>query len=445
MISVKEFLASKNIHIVKRDNLSLGWRIGIRAIAIVSAFLLCAIFIAIAYQKSPIFFISSIFNGVFGSERRIWRFLFGSAILLGFSIALVPAFKMKYWNCGADGQALMGALACAGCMFYMGGKAPDAVIIIVALILSVLVAVIWAVIPAIFKAFFNTNETLFTLMMNYIATQFVLFFIKTWVTNGTGKLNPISYGNLPEIANKYLFPILVVAIITIIVAIYIKQTKHGFELSLVGESVNSAKYAGINVKWVIIRTMILSGIVAGLMGFILVAGYDHTVSDATTDGRGFTGIIVTWMAGMNPVFMVLASIFVVFIDCGTSQLLSDLNIYNDAAPDLIIGVFFFFIIGCEFFIRYKVIFGEKEEKKKKIGNGPLLEGLNQSLEEKDYVPLSEGEANDTFRKEYLKEDQKPSYNDTDDRDLIDEKDTNDSIEENIESEVEEVIENKEGE
>ena len=128
MISVKEFLASKNIHIVKRDNLSLGWRIGIRAIAIVSAFLLCAIFIAIAYQKSPIFFISSIFNGVFGSERRIWRFLFGSAILLGFSIALVPAFKMKYWNTGADGQILVAALVAYICIFYMGGKVNDVIL-----------------------------------------------------------------------------------------------------------------------------------------------------------------------------------------------------------------------------------------------------------------------------------------------------------------------------
>lgn len=363
MLNIKQYLSSKNIHIVKREELPVLSRIGIRVLSILFAFIVCSIFLLISYKTSPISFIASLFNGVFGTEKRRWGFLFEIAILLGFSIALVPAFKMKYWNCGADGQALVGALTCAGCMFYLGGKVPNGVLIIISLSLSIIMGMIWAVIPAIFKALFNTNETLFTLMMNYIAIQFVLFFIKTWVTGGTGKLSPMTYGRLPMIINKYTMPIIIVAVITIIIAIYLKHTKHGFELSLVGESFNTAKYAGINVKWVIIRTMLLSGAIAGLIGFILVAGYDFTVSDTTTKGRGFTGIIICWMAGMNPIYMVLSTVFVVFLECGTAQLVTDLDITSSAIQDIFIGLFFFFIIGCEFFIRYKIIFGEKNEKK----------------------------------------------------------------------------------
>jgi branched-subunit amino acid ABC-type transport system permease component len=276
--------------------------------------------------------------------------------------------------------------------------------------------IVWAVIPAIFKAFFNTNETLFTLMMNYIAIQFVLFFIKTWDTAGTGKLNPMSYGNLPELLNRYLLPILLIGLVTAIVAVYIKYTKHGFELNLVGESEASAKYAGIDVKWVIIRTMIVSGAIAGLVGFILVAGYNHTVSEVTTDSRGFTGIIVTWMAGMNPLYMILASFFVIFMRRGSSQLITDLGITSSAFQDIIIGIFFFFIIGCEFFVRYKIMTGKTKKKEKKKKSSPLLEGLNKSLEEDSYIPTSEGEANDTFRKQYRDEDKVFQYTDTDDID-----------------------------
>lgn len=417
MISIKKHLPSLNFHIAKRENTPVWVRIGIRALAILAAFLACSLIIAIAYGKSPIDFLVALFDGVLGTERRRWVFLFELAILLCFSISLVPAFKMKYWNCGADGQALISALTCAGCMHYMSGKQPDAVVILVSLVLSVIAGIIWAVIPAIFKAFFNTNETLFTLMMNYIAIQFVLFFIKTWAPNGSGKLNPIDKGTLPQVVNAYVLPILIVILITAIITVYLKYTKHGFEVALVGESEKSAKYAGINVKWVIIRTLILSGAIAGLIGFILVSGYNHTVSDTITDSRGFTGIIVTWMAGMNPLYMILASFLVVFLKRGTNQFITNIGIKSSAFQDIILGIFFFFIIGCEFFIRYKIMHGHNEAKKKeKKIDSPLLEGLNKSYDEDSYVPMSEGEANDTFRKAYKDSDKKVMYSDTDDID-----------------------------
>ena len=262
---------------------------------------------------------------------------------------------MKFWNCGAEGQVLIGGLATISVMMFLGDSLPYPVLLIVMILASVLAGIIWAVVPAFFKAMWNTNETLFTLMMNYVAIQLVAFFLKYFVKSGSGILSPMPEFGLPVIAGKaYLLNIIIVAVLTVLVYIYLKKTKHGYEIAVVGESENTAKYIGINVKKVIIRTLVVSGALCGIAGLILVGGTNHTISTTTAGGRGFTAIMVSWLAKFNPIYMVLTSFLIVFLEKGASQISTDYRLPL-AISDIVTGIILFFIIGCEFFLNYKIL------------------------------------------------------------------------------------------
>ena len=352
-------------HISKRMDIKewQAWLIRIGAFAI--ALIVCGIVSSILKPGSFGKFYAYLFKGVFGTSRRIWLLLQNIAMLLCVALAVTPAFKMKFWNIGAEGQVLMGALMCALCMFYMGGKASNGVIVLVCFIASMAMGAIWAVIPALFKAQWNTNETLFTLMMNYVAMNLVRFCVNKWSTNGSGVLGILPYGHMPVIGKyTYLLNIIIVAVLTVLLWVYLRFSKHGYELTVVGESTNTARYIGINIKKVIIRTMILSGVICGIAGFLLVSGTNYTVNANLADGRGFTAILVSWLAHFNPAAMVLTSSLVVFLDQG-AKFAGDSFRLGGSFSDIITGIFFFFIIASEFFINYKVKFraiGKKKEK-----------------------------------------------------------------------------------
>ncbi len=351
-------------HIVKRPAMPLLQSILIRAAAIIAAMLVCAGLVYILAEINPIEFYKALFDGAFGSTRRRWLLLYKLAILLGIALALTPAFKMRFWNIGGEGQVLVGGLATAACMFYLGGKVPLPMLYICMIVAAVLAGIIWGIIPALFKAQWNTNETLFTLMMNYIAILLVRFFINTWVKSGSGTLAPMYDYGLPTVYNDWLLNILVIAAMTIFVYVYLKFSKHGYELAVVGESSNTARYIGINVKKVIIRTMILSGALCGIIGLLLVGGNDYTVSESTAGGQGFTAIIVSWLAKFDPLIMILSSFLVIFLEVGARQVSTTFGV-NDSITNIITGIIIFFIIGCEFFINYRIMFRHtaKEENK----------------------------------------------------------------------------------
>lgn len=350
------------IRIVKRDNITIPKVIIIYSAAIFIGLIFCGIICTLFSEKGLFDFFESLFNGAFGSDRKFWLLLQDTSLLLGTSIALLPAFKMKFWNLGGNGQILIGCLSAIACMFYLGGKVADSLIIPIMLFASVFSGALWAVIPAIFKAKFNTNESLFTLMMNYIAQGLVSFFITVWVKTGSGVLSPIPYGNIPEIGNKYLLPIILFALITILMYIYLRYSKHGYEISVVGESINTAKYVGIKVNKVIIRTMILSGAIAGLVGFVLAGSINHTVSTASANNMGFTGIMATWLAAFNPLLIILTSFFITFISKGMMDVRKTFMFTNDAISNIVVGVIYFVVIVCSFFINYKLVFRKKDKE-----------------------------------------------------------------------------------
>ena len=346
-------------HIAKRDALPWYKSFAIRGCAVVLALIVCAVVTMLMTGENPVSIYATIFKGAFGSARKTWVTFQNLAVLLGISLAVTPAFKMRFWNIGAEGQVLIGCLATAACMICLGDKLPNAVLILVSLIAALAAGGLWGFLPAFFKAKWNTNETLFTLMMNYIATQLAAFFIIVWeVPKGAGKIGIINQnteaGWLPVVGGqKYLLVILVVAILTVFMYIYLNYSKHGYEIAVVGESQRTASYAGIKVERVIIRTMVLSGAVCGLMGLLLTAGTDHTLTTTIVGGRGFTAVMVSWMAKFNPIIMVFTSLLLVVLGRGASEISSTFGL-NQSFSDILTGIILFFIIGSEFFITYQV-------------------------------------------------------------------------------------------
>lgn len=353
-------------HISKRETLPLPKALAIRLGIILLSLIFCGLVTMVLTGENPIGVYGTILDGAFGSSRRTGVTFRNVAILLGISLAVTPAFKMRFWNIGAEGQVLIGCLATTACMILLGDKLPNILVILISLIAAIAAGALWGFLPAFFKAKWNTNETLFTLMMNYVATQLSAFFIIVWeVPKGAGKIGIINQstkaGWLPEIANAYLLPILVVAILTGVMYLYLQYSKHGYEIAVVGESQRTASYAGIKVDRVIIRTMVFSGALCAFIGFMLTAGIDHTLTTTIVDGRGFTAVMVSWMSKFNPFIMIASSLLLVTMERGATEVSSSLGL-NHSFADILTGIILFFIIATEFFITYKVTLRKNGKK-----------------------------------------------------------------------------------
>ncbi len=353
-------------HITKRGALPWYAAWGIRGGAVLLALLACALVTVLVTGENPLQVFATVFNGSFGSPRRVWMLFQNLAMLLSVSLAVTPAFRMRFWNVGGEGQMLAGGLATAACMICLRNTLPNWAVILCMVLSSILAGAIWGGIPAFFKAKWNTNETLFTLMMNYIATQLVAFFIVVWeVPKGAGQIGIINQsseiGWLPVIGSyKYLLNILIVAVLCGVMYVYLNYSKHGYEIAVVGESERTARYVGIKVDRVIIRTMLLSGGLCGLTGMLLVGGTDHTLTTTITGGRGFTAVMVSWLAKFNPIWMILTSFLLVFLQRGAGEISTSFGL-NQSFSDILTGVILFFIIGSEFFINYQIHFRHAKE------------------------------------------------------------------------------------
>lgn len=349
------------VHISKRSALPWYGAWAIRGAAILLALVACAIVTTALTGEDPIGVYKTMFAGAFGTKRKTWILGQNLAILLCVSLAVTPAFKMRFWNIGGEGQVLIGGLATAACMILLGDKLPNWLLIMIMVLASIAAGAIWGAIPAICKAKWNTNETLFTLMMNYVATQLVAFMVIVWeVPKGAGKIGIINQnteaGWLPQIGSyKYLLNILVVAALTVVMYFYLTRSKQGYEISVVGESERTARYVGIKVGKVIVRTMMISGGLCGLAGLLLVGGTDHTITTTIAGGRGFTAVMVAWLAKFNPFTMVFTSFLLVFLSRGASEITTIYGL-NHSFGDILTGIILFFIIGSEFFINYRLSF-----------------------------------------------------------------------------------------
>jgi len=360
-------------HLAKRDNMPRHKALLIRLIAIAVGLLIICIFGYAIIQWTPLDILVTLKEGTFDTANRRWALMESTALLLLLSLAVTPAFRMRFWNIGAEGQTLISCLVTGACMLKFGDKVPNPVLILIALVSAVAVGALWALIPAIFKAFWNTNETLFTLMMNYIAAQITSYFVYIWSTpKGSGHVGVINQstqaGWLTNLAGQdYLLTILIAVVMTFVSYIYLNYCKHGYEISVVGESEKTARYIGINVKTVILRTMIISGAICGLTGFLIVAGADHTFIKDSVGGLGFTAIMVSWLAKFNPIAMAFFSFLIAFLEKGAKEITTQTRL-DASFGSIVVGLVIFCIIGCEFFINYSIRFRRKEKAKEAVAN-----------------------------------------------------------------------------
>ena len=359
-------------HLAKRSSI-VPWKAWLIRIAAIALGLAICGFVAYLLsdklqqgKKTLADFYCCFIKGSFTTNRKIWKFLKNMAILQCISLAVTPAFRMRFWNTGAEGQTLMGVWGAIAVAFYLGGQVPEAILLVLMLIGALICSAVWAIIPAVFKANWNTNETLFTLMMNYVAIHVVEYFLVVWVPSGSSSLGKLKFGKLPSFGHDYLLIILIVLALTIFLYVYLRHSKQGYEINVVGESVRTAQYSGMNVKKIIIRTMIVSGLLCGLAGYLIAAGLDQSVNTESVGGQGFTAIMVSWLANFNPLVMLLTSGLITLLDQGAAQISQDFAV-RGAFPDVIVGIILFFIIGSEFFINYQVVLHKKGHSAAKEG------------------------------------------------------------------------------
>ena len=355
------------VRIAKREGATFPQKVLVRAVAILLALVVDAFFIYFVTGLNPISVYRVMWNGTFMNTTRFSWAMRDLSSLLCIAIALAPAFKMRFWNIGAEGQVLIGGLVTALIMVYFGNSLPAPALFAAMVLGSLLAGGLWGFVPAWFKSRWNTNETLFTLMMNYVATSIVACMtnLMRGQASSLGTLNKgTKAGWLPVIAGqRYTINIIVVIVLTFAMYAYLRYSKQGYAVSVVGESENTARYAGINVRGVMIRTLLVSGALCGLCGFMIVAGRDQTISTTTAGGNGFTAIIVAWLAKFNTFYMALISFLLIFLQRGASEIASAYSL-NEYAADIITGIILFFILGSEFFINYRLIWrhGKKEGK-----------------------------------------------------------------------------------
>ena len=353
------------LRIHKRAYMPVWARILVRLAAILAALVINGLIIYSVTKMDPIKVYETMFNGVFGSDRRIWSSVRDIMMLLCIGVGLAPAFKMKFWNIGAEGQILLGGIASAACMIYFKSL-PNALLLLVMLIASAAAGGLWSFGPAIAQAKLNANETLFTLMMNYIAIHLTSFFVTFWENSyGSGIVGTLNADTQkgwfpPLFGQNYGLNVVLVLMLVVAVFLYLRYTKQGYEIAVVGESENTARYSGIRVPNVYMRTMAISSAVCGFAGFLAVTAISHTISLQTAGGRGFTAIIVAWLAKMNPFVMIIISLLLTFMSKGAIQIASDFGL-NEYVSQIITGIILFFILGCEFFLNYRIHFGKQKQ------------------------------------------------------------------------------------
>ncbi len=351
------------IRITKRDDLPLKQEIIITIIAILLS-IVCAGLIILAFGLNPIDIFKEMIVGSLGTEMRIKSMLTKAIPLIITSLGIIVAFKMKFWNIGAEGQITMGALGATFVALNMSPETPQFIAIVLMVLAAMICGGIWAFIPAFFKARWGINETVFTLMMNYIAIKFVMYLqAGPWMDPGFNGFPRISNFSENFILPKtwgvnigWIFAILGV----IFIYFLINHTKLGYEISVIGESVETARYAGMNIGKVIVVAMLISGGLCGLTGMIQASGMELTLVSTIAGGCGFTAIITAWLSKLNPIITLFVCLAFAILVQGGDYIQIALGV-SSSVSDVVQGLILFFVLGSEFFIRYRVHLGKVKE------------------------------------------------------------------------------------
>ena len=349
--------------ITKRGELPEKKIILIRIVAVLLSLVAGGLFIAcIGYNPFTIY--ETILSGAFRSSMAFQGTVKLMIPLLISSLGITLAFKMKFWNIGAEGQILFGA-TCASYFAIFCADWNHWLLIVAMFLAGAIGGGIWGLIPAFFKVKYNTNETLFTLMLNYIALYIVaLLRDGPWIdpkSQGFPKIARFAPNTMLDKVLGIQFGWIVALVLVVVIFIYLKYSKQGYEIGVVGESQDTARYAGMNVKKIILRTMFFSGAICGLAGMIKATGSDITLTTSVAGGVGFTAIIVAWLAQLNPAMILVVSFAFSVLEKGSSVVQSTFGLSTNSA-DVLQGIILFFILGCEFFVRFKMVRNKKSKE-----------------------------------------------------------------------------------
>ncbi len=353
-------------HIVKRPYMKAYMQVAVRVLAILFAFLITTILLFLL-KKNPIVVFEALLVKPISKPLFQVQVIKLTVVLVIISLGIGLAFKMKFWNIGAEGQIIFGGIGAS----YFGlfhNNWPSYILLPVMFLAAFVAGGLYGLIPAYFKAKFGTNETLFTLMLNYIALN-ILIYLQFGPWRGVNDRNKPLFDEftdnavLPSLSSERPWSSLnigwiIMIILVIFTYIYMNHTKSGYEIAVVGESINTARYAGMNVKKIILKTMFLSAGICGIAGFVQAAGNLGRLSDNVAGGLGFTAIITTWLSQLNPILMILVSFLFAAMTKGSVNL--EYLKLSPATSAMIQGIILFCVLSSEFFVNYKIV--RKEAK-----------------------------------------------------------------------------------
>jgi ABC-type uncharacterized transport system permease subunit len=345
------------IRIVQRDHIAGGKAALIRVIAIVLSFLVAAILLGVmGYNPWQAF--GSLFKSAFGSMSNIRSTIITAIPLIIISLGVAIAFHMGYVNVGGEGQLLAGAVVATFISHNLPTSLPKIIMLLAMAAGSLLGGMLIAVIPAYFKAKFGVNETLFTLMLNYVMQYYVLMLrTQTWKdpkAMGFPKIAAVpNNAILPKVFGIHIGWIIAI-ILVVLVSMLLRRTKIGYEIRVVGASVNTARYAGMDVNRVILIGICMSGAIAGLTGMVKLSGTTYNLSESIGGGSGFTAVIIAWLAKLSPVGILIVGFLFGALTQGAVGMELALGI-PAALAESIQGLILFGTLGCEFFVNYRLV------------------------------------------------------------------------------------------
>ncbi len=344
------------IHIIAK-NAPSRLRENLTRLAAVGAALLASAIIMVFMGYNPIDVYGKIIAGSLGTAYRFRETVHKAIPLTVLSLGTAVAFRMKFWNIGAEGQFYLGAFG-ASLVAFSFPELPAYVLLPFMFIVSFLFGGLWAMVPALLRAKFMTSETLVTLMLNYVAARWISYLqYGPWrdpAANGFPKIAPFGKNAvLPAIGGIHIGWIIAI-ILAALLFILFRKTKLGYEIDVLGESEATARYAGIHVNQVMFLAIAISGGLCGIAGMMQASAIEHSLTDQLSGGLGFTAVITTWLARLNPPAIVFVSFLFSLLLQGGNFLQSSLKIPASAAQ-IIQGIIIFFVLGSEFFIRYRVV------------------------------------------------------------------------------------------
>jgi len=362
------------VHIVKREDCPLWEKILLIVGAVALALVLGGL-VLLAMGVNPMEYYFKMFTmGMVGNKiayKAAENYLKILVPLILTALGLSLAFKMRFWNIGGEGQFIVGAIAAAAVAFQLGPVLPEPLVLVLMCVAAMAAAGLLGLFVAALKVKFGTNETLLTLMLNYIVL-YALVFLGETKADWNFFLNPDSarptFGSFASLAS---FPkimlgkfglnicVLITLLIGVLVYIYLKRTKQGYEIAVVGDSMGTARYAGMKVSTIVLRTVFLSACLIGLAAAFKV-GTAGILSASITDDVGWTGIIVAWLAQLNTVGIFLVSALIGVLQYGSTAAAATFAAVDSSFSDMLQGVILFLVLTADFFTRFRVVIAKKE-------------------------------------------------------------------------------------